>query len=429
MSQAVYTVYDIETTGLSAACQCEIIEFAGIKLDENLKEVDRMHVYIQPYKKLPKKIIELTGITNEMLRGSENRFQMLPKIRRFIGDTISVCHNAQFDFSFISTMCLQQGLPVLHDYICTMKSYKAITGEKSAKLYMACERFGIKLVNAHTAIADVEATVQLFRELCGYDNGLGKKQLYHKETNDQELFMQLMGPICSQNPNKKIREFLCKDSSGKKVNQNGARFSVSVQNIINLFEAGYDPCRIAEDLKIDHKYVSDIFALWLNNKRMPRFIYLEEQQINRQVRSMINHSMTIDRLIEMHKKLYETDNVNYGAYQYFWIKNRSISEQMIERGLQLLFINEYPIDKIVEVFPHIYPCDITLAFRTFALDNKETKREYIANSLCNKGELDRAMIEQYGHFSNEQIQENPELIKTAITCALFDEGFFAVKKS
>lgn len=432
MSQAAYTVYDIETTGLSAACQCEIIEFAGIKLDEDLNEIDRLHIYVKPYKKLPKKIVELTGITNEQLVGCENRFQVLPKIRRFIGDTISVAHNAQFDFNFISTMCLQQNLPILRDYICTMKSYKAVTGEKTAKLSIACDHFGIELIHAHTAIADVEATVKLFRKLCAFDNGEGKKLLHRKHTNDRDLYLSLMGAICSQNPNKKVRELLCSIPFGSdRIYMDSIPYTpINVQTVVNMFEAAKDPVQICADLNYDFKLVSDLFAIWLNSKRMPRFIYLEDTQINRQVQSMIEHCNFFDDLIEMHQKLYETRSTNLGVYVYFWIKNKgSVDQDLIDRGIDLLFDLEYPIEKIIDVFPHLHPCDITIRFCKFAEANKSSHRQYIAESLCKKGDLDQAMELCSGHITDDQIKSDPNLIKVAVACALFDRGFFAIKKS
>ena len=429
MPTAAYTVYDIETTGLSAACQCEIIEFAGIKLDEDLKEIGRLHVYVKPYNKLPKKIVELTGITNEMLSGADNRFVMLPKIRAFIGDTISVCHNSQFDFSFISTMCLQQGLPILKDHICTMKSYKAITGEKTAKLAAACERFGIELKHAHTAIADVEATVKLFRALCDYDDGQGRSKLCIKRTDDKKLFISLMSAICSQNPNKKTRDLLCAVPSSKKSGAESYN-EVNPQTVFNFFEAAKDPLNVCDNTGYDFNVVSEMFALWLNNKRMPRFVYLEDTQINRQIRAMIERCGSLSELIEMHKKVYDTDQVNIGAYTYFWRKNKSLFEdEVIAKGLMVLFCHKYPIEKIIEVCPHIHPCTVALEFCRFAENNKSKYHQYIAESLCNKGDMEKAIDNHNGHFTDDEISANPALIKVAVTCTLFERNFFAINKS
>jgi DNA polymerase III epsilon subunit-like protein len=417
MSKAAYTVYDIETTGLSAACQCEIIEFAGIKLDENLNEVDRMHIYIKPYAKIPKKIVELTGITNEKVAGRENRFQALPKIREFIGDTISVCHNAQFDFGFISTMCLQQGLPVLGSYICTMKSYKAITGEKQAKLFMACEKFGIELKNAHTAISDVEATVEVFKKLVELDKENIKSKM-HKVTYDKtELYISLMSNIAGQNPNKKVREEVCKTISNNMV-------SVDVETVFTEFAAGRNPLTICQSRPYNFETVSQLFLIWLNQTRLPKFIYMEDYSWNRQIKGMYEHTKTISEAYELHKKIYETDAINLALYNYLWVKfKKPIDTQTINSAFLVLFNNEYKIEKILEHLPHVSTDLIINAFCDFAENNRETHRDYIRDSLSSRFELMNA-IDNKQTFTEDELRNDTRKMSIAISVALYNRNFF-----
>ena len=418
MGKPFYTVYDIETTGLSAACQCEIIEFAGIQLDENLNEVNRLHIYVKPYTKLPKKIVELTGITNEQLAGCENRFKALPKIRQFIGDTISVCHNASFDFGFISTMCVLQGLPVLTEYICTMKSYKAITGEKTAKLYMACEKFGIPLTNAHTAICDTEATAELFKHLMLLDKNEPVSKMFRKTYSENEMFVSTLTNIAVQNPNKKIRETLCKAIVGND------KFNIS--EAIKMFNAGKDPIQVAEKLNCNSDDVASVFALWLNNQRLPRFIYLEDFSLNRQVSSMIQHSSSLNSLYNLHSEVYKDTAINKGLYNYFWVKIKHSDLQMNRRAMNILFLFEYDLIELIKEFPHIHPNDIVLNFRNFAIEHKESHRAYIAKNLASRSELNEAIEKDRTRFSDTELSEHPELINLAVTCELYEKGFFKI---
>lgn len=421
MGSAKYTVYDIETTGLSAACQCEIIEFAGIQYDENMNEIDRLHIYIKPYKKLPKKIIELTGITNEQLDGCENRFQALPKIRSFIGNTISVCHNANFDFGFISTMCLLQGLPVLKSYICTLKSYKALTGEKSGKLYMACEKFEIPLKNAHTAIADAEATAKVFAKLLELDKNNDKSKIFYKEYNENDLYILLMQNIADQNPNKKVRELLCAYPSEPK---EYAKLNISM--ILNLFDAKYDPNTIAEHYNYNTCEVSLLFALWLNEKRLPKFIYLEEPAVTRQMKGMMTHSDCLSDLWMLHKKIYKDQPINRGIYTYYWLKNqKSINEELLVLGLSLLFDSKYPISKISENFPHLPASILSNSFCNYAINHKEDAREYISSTIVSKTELKAALKNKVcENINSEVVEKYPYLMNVLITCDLYNKGFF-----
>lgn len=418
MSKPVYTVYDIETTGLSAACQCEIIEFAGIKYDEDLNEIDRLHIYVKPYKKLPKKIVELTGITNEQLAGCENRFQALPKIRSFIGDTISVCHNANFDHGFISTMCVLQGLPILKSYICTLKSYKALTGEKSGKLFMACEKFGITLENAHTAIADAEATAKLFKKLKELDADEIISKMFLKTYDEKEYYLSIMANIAAQNPNKKIRDAVCDCI----IPENISKLDVDV--VLDAFAKGKDPNAICQLYNYSNDDVSMLFALWLNHQRLPKYIFLEDFSLNRQMKTMIGYANDLRDVYKMHKTIYGDAAINRGLYNYFWMKLRHGDATVYNMALNTLFVNKYPVDKILERFPHVNPSDITLAFCRFAEVSKNDYREYISKTIVSKNVLSNAVSNNHTHFSDSEIKNNPEIINLAITCALYERNFF-----
>ena len=412
-----YTVYDIETTGLSAACMCEIIEFAGIKLDQNLNIMDTMHIYIKPYAKIPAKIVTLTGITDEQVFGCENRYQALPKIRNFIGNSVSVCHNAQFDTSFISTMCVQQGLEVLGDWICTMKSYKKLTGEKSAKLANVCERYGISLEHAHTALDDAMATVEVFIRLI---SEYSIEQLHKQSASKQSTTISVLKVIGSQNPNKKVREELCAEYAPTK------QADFCINQIVDMFERGCDPIAVAASLELDSNKVSTLFGAWLTAKRMPKFVKLEEMTLNRQVRTMIGVCSTFEDLIKLHKEIYG-NTINKGLYLYHWIKNKGLLGD-VERihAFNMLLSNAYPIEKIVSVFPELKPCEITLKFCEYAISHRNSARAYIASSLCGKSALSDALALDGGRHTDEQIRQDPSLIRIAVTVELYNRGFFKI---
>ena len=420
MSKAAYTVYDIETTGLSAACQCEIIEFAGIKLDEDLNEVDRMHIYIKPYAKIPKKIVELTGITNEKVAGRENRFQALPKIREFIGDTISVCHNAQFDFGFISTMCLQQGLPVLGSYICTMKSYKAITGEKQAKLFMACEKFGIELKNAHTAIADVEATVEVFKNLCRLDKENTTSKMHKVSYDQKELYLSLMSNIAGQNPNKKVREEVCKTV-------NNGYLIVDVNTVFLEFKAGHSPIYICEKYPYNFDLVCKLFLIWLNPARLPKFIYMEDYSWNRQSKGMFAYANNVEEAYALHKQIYNTESINKALYNYLWVKfKKPVTSEDVNSAFLVLFEYEYKIDKILEELPHVKASDVVKMFCDFAEKNKMTHRDYIKDTLPSRVELQTA-LQNNALYTDEELRTDLKKMSIAIAIELNKRSFFLLR--
>lgn len=111
LSKAKYVVLDLETTGLSTRYN-KIIEFGAVKIEKG-SEIGRMDILIKPGTKLPKKIVKITNITDEMLIDKPTIKEVLPKIVEFIGDAILVTHNANFDFSFLQEELANAGMPLL----------------------------------------------------------------------------------------------------------------------------------------------------------------------------------------------------------------------------------------------------------------------------------------------------------------------------
>ena len=106
---AEFVAFDLETTGLSSQTD-RIIEIGAVIL-KNGKEVDRFQTFVDPERVLDRKIVELTGITDEMLRGAPKIEEVLPKFLDFIGDRVLVAHNSDFDTGFIRAECTRLGYP------------------------------------------------------------------------------------------------------------------------------------------------------------------------------------------------------------------------------------------------------------------------------------------------------------------------------
>ena len=95
-----YVVFDFETTGLSAGVGDTIIEIGAVKIC-NGEIIDKFNELINPGKKLPKKIIEITNITDEMLVDKDNEENAVRRFIDWFGDLPMVAHNAKFDVSFL----------------------------------------------------------------------------------------------------------------------------------------------------------------------------------------------------------------------------------------------------------------------------------------------------------------------------------------
>ena len=97
--QDEYCVLDIETTGLSFRTD-KITEFGIIKV-KNGEIIDEFECFANPEMDIPEEVVKITNITNEMVKDAETIDKVMPKVMEFIGDSILVAHNADFDIGFI----------------------------------------------------------------------------------------------------------------------------------------------------------------------------------------------------------------------------------------------------------------------------------------------------------------------------------------
>ena len=104
-----FVAFDLETTGLSSK-KDKIIEIGAV-LIQNGQEIDRFQTFVDPEMHLQKETIDLTGITDEMLRGAPKLKDVFPQFLEFVGDRVLVAHNADFDTGFIRAACEKLGYP------------------------------------------------------------------------------------------------------------------------------------------------------------------------------------------------------------------------------------------------------------------------------------------------------------------------------
>ena len=102
-----YVAFDLETTGLSSR-KDRIIEIGAVIMKDG-EEADRFQTFVDPERQLDKKIVDLTGITDDMLRGAPKIEEVLPKFLEFVGDRVLVAHNSDFDTGFIRAECERLG--------------------------------------------------------------------------------------------------------------------------------------------------------------------------------------------------------------------------------------------------------------------------------------------------------------------------------
>ena len=148
-----FVAFDLETTGLNSR-EDQIIEIGAVVMKDG-KEIDRFQTFVDPHQKLQSVTSELTGITDEMLRGAPSIEEILPKFLEFVGDRILVAHNADFDTGFIQTACKKQNLPYTFTSIDTLAlSMVLMTQLKRYKLNLVADALNLPEFNHHRAADD-----------------------------------------------------------------------------------------------------------------------------------------------------------------------------------------------------------------------------------------------------------------------------------
>ncbi|MFD1485714.1 PolC-type DNA polymerase III [Lacticaseibacillus baoqingensis] len=165
LASAEYVVFDIETTGLSAVYD-KIIEIAAVKMQDG-QVIGEFEELIDPGFPLSEFTINLTHITDDMVRGSKTEAQVLEAFRAFCGDAIMVGHNVTFDVGFINAGYQRLSQPLIaNPVIDTLELSRMLHPErKNHKLDTLTKAYKIALENHHRANADSEATGYLLYAL------------------------------------------------------------------------------------------------------------------------------------------------------------------------------------------------------------------------------------------------------------------------
>lgn len=156
-----FVVFDLETTGFSNKND-KITEIGAVKV-ENFKVVDRFSQLINPEKDISYKVQELTGITNDLIKDKPTIEEILPKFVEFIGDSVLVAHNADFDMGFMQQKCREQNIEFKNTSVDTLTLARTLLPHmKRFRLNLIAKELGIPLLNHHRAVDDAEATAHIF---------------------------------------------------------------------------------------------------------------------------------------------------------------------------------------------------------------------------------------------------------------------------
>ncbi len=179
--------FDTETSGLDCTND-KIIELAALSVERNgLKTRMDEFVKLPEGETIPPEIVELTHITDDMLRSSgissEEAARRFHALVEGVGrkNVLLAAHNAQFDLTFLRRFLRGHRFSVKLSFLDTVTVYKD-RAPYPHKLEAAITHYSLEGVvkNSHRAIDDVEA---LFEVTCAMD----------RERNDIASYINLFG--------------------------------------------------------------------------------------------------------------------------------------------------------------------------------------------------------------------------------------------
>ncbi|MGL5049863.1 MAG: PolC-type DNA polymerase III [Fusobacteriaceae bacterium] len=207
IDEEIYVVFDLETTGLNSHSN-EIIEIGAVKLN-GTRIVDRYSTFVKPEGKIPQKITELTGITEEMVMDADSIENILSEFLDFVGDATLVAHNSNFDMGFIRKETKRiLGREIENSVIDTLSMARDVFPElKNYGLKTLTKRLGVSLESHHRAVDDSQATANMF--VIFLEKYLEKGAIYLSD-------MKRIYPANIQKQNTKNIMVLAKDLTGLK---------------------------------------------------------------------------------------------------------------------------------------------------------------------------------------------------------------------
>ena len=171
-----FVVFDIESTGLDKN-KCKVIEIGAVKV-ANGRIIDRWSTFVNPGVKIPKKITDLTSITDSMVRDAQTFEEQIDEFLEFCKGSVMVAHNANFDMGFMKTEAERCGrnfnLPYLDTLILARCMYKELPNHRLDTL---CKHLGVINAHHHRAVDDAEATAQAFVKMLDTLKKNGKTEL------------------------------------------------------------------------------------------------------------------------------------------------------------------------------------------------------------------------------------------------------------
>ncbi len=158
-----FVVVDVEATGAKTPPN-RLIELGAYRI-RNGRIVDKFWSLVNPEIPIPRFVVTLTGISNEMVRRAPVFADVAPRWLDFVSDSVLVAHNAPFDTSFLNHEIsrVYPGHRMVNPHLCTVRLSRRVLPELlNHRLDTVANHFSIPIVSRHRAGSDALATAEIF---------------------------------------------------------------------------------------------------------------------------------------------------------------------------------------------------------------------------------------------------------------------------
>jgi DNA polymerase III epsilon subunit family exonuclease len=158
-----FVVVDVEATGAKTPPN-RLIELGAYRIRAG-RIVDKFLSLVNPEIPIPRFVMALTGISNEMVRAAPVFAEVAPRWLDFVNDSVLVAHNAPFDTSFLNHEIsrVYPGHRMVNPHLCTVKLSRRVLPElNNHRLDTIADHFSIPIISRHRAGSDALATAEIF---------------------------------------------------------------------------------------------------------------------------------------------------------------------------------------------------------------------------------------------------------------------------
>lgn len=161
-----YTVFDLETTGLSTEYD-EIVEVGAIKV-RNHKMISSFSSLVRPNRPIPIEASECNHIFTDMVKNSPNIATVLGDFVEFVGDDIVLGHNIEaFDLKLVRRECINCfGRDFVNDYVDSLIIAKTkLPHLGSRSLCSLAKYYNVSYEGAHRALQDCGINQVIYEDM------------------------------------------------------------------------------------------------------------------------------------------------------------------------------------------------------------------------------------------------------------------------